>query len=550
MDLWSDDEGRHSPEDNTGLLSIKSPLLTPRTHFVDTVDSPRNAARVSRLSPSWEAVKESTDSSASLLDGDCDREGDNREWDSEHELGIDGQGKEMEDGALLPPADGLYAWLLCFLAFWVHFSAFGFLMAFGVFIQPIAEEFDVGSGTVSWAISISMGTMLSIGFVTGTLADRLGPRWVIFSGGLLTSGAVVVGSFTTAAWQMMLFYSVPFGVGLSMSALPLLSLLSQWFIKWRGLATGLAVAGTGMGTVFFPLIAEALLERHGWRWTFRIFAEAMALIVLISALLVRRRTPVKTHRTSLDLAKYLKQPFLWIMMAAVFCTSLCYMIPYSHVITYAEVQGVDSLDAALIVSTMGLASTAGRVIMGVVADKLGRLRVLRLASLVLAVDTYLWFFCTNLETLLVFGAIYGFVSGALITVLGPLCAEFFGLENLTAMMGIVFSGAGLGMLLGPPIAGYVYDITESFTLAILFGGTAMLIGFIFFVVLKKPADDHTATEVLRISYGSIRVDSGSQTYIPSGDAVWKTEKVLSPRTSLADSSFAYEDDLTDDTGVP
>ena len=191
--------------------------------------------------------------------------------------------------------------------------------------------------------------------------------------------------------------------------------------------------------------------------------------------------------------------------------------------------------------------------MGLVADKLGRLRVLRVSSFLLAVNVYVWYFCNTLASLLVFGGFYGFVSGAIITVMGPLCAEFFGLDNLTAMMGIVFSGAGLGMLLGPPIAGYVFDITDSYTIAILFGGTAMLVGSFLFFILKKPKKDHSDTETVveRTGnlYGSVRADSGSQTYIPAGSADWKSVKVLSPIRSASDSSLGLDEDLLDSSGL-
>ena len=165
---------------------------------------------------------------------------------------------------------------------------FGGLHSFGVFFKPLLAEFGWTRATISGAYSLSLTLSGFLGMGTGRLTDRFGSRSLITIGGLLLGIGYILLSQANAVWQLYLLYGVIIGISISCILIPTLSTLARWFIKRRGMMTGLVIAGTGVGMIAMPLLADRLISGYGWRTSFIVFGVISFVIIILAAQFLRR----------------------------------------------------------------------------------------------------------------------------------------------------------------------------------------------------------------------------------------------------------------------
>ena len=238
---------------------------------------------------------------------------------------------------VLPPDGGLHAWLVVVGTFLVHLTVDGTLSSFGVFLATystpsltIGTSFATTSATVLSLIgSFAAGCTEIFGILTGRLAEsRVGYRAMMMLGTVVLTVALILASFSTQAWQLILTQGFLFGLGASMCFAPSLAVPSHWFSRRLGLAAGFAVAGSGIGGLAFSPLIQTLINRFGVAWALRVIAAVLFVLNSVASYLCKARLPRRQRASERFNWKPLKsKEFLAIATMFEF-TSLSHLIPY------------------------------------------------------------------------------------------------------------------------------------------------------------------------------------------------------------------------------
>lgn len=405
------------------------------------------------------------------------------------EEGIQTDGVEVTEAEeatkpIVPP-DGGFGWVVVVASFFVHAIVLGNLYSFGVFYPVYIEAFNESQGAVAWVGSIGAGLMVGLGVFTGSYADRFGNGIVVFVGSLFIGAGYLLGSFATELWQLYLTHGVLAGIGYSLSFISGVSVVGQWFRVRRGLAVGIAVAGSGLGQFAFSLISGNLIATFGWRGCLRILALINTSCLMICSLGVRRLLPlVKRASTGASLEYFLDHNFVVLFIASIFY-ALGMFMPYTHLPIFAEKHGVSTSDSVFILSIMGIASAVGRIVSGLCADRFGKVLMLQICMYGGGISTLCWMACKTFPSLMVYGIIYGFFAGGIISLMPSVAAELFGIEKLGSVIGLLYTSNATGNLLSAPIGGFLYDAYHNYYPPISVAGGFLLAGAVIVLLVKK-----------------------------------------------------------------
>jgi MFS family permease len=356
----------------------------------------------------------------------------------------------------------------------------GTYVTFGVFFKPLLAEFEWSRATLSGAHSLAFLFAGIFGILVGRLTDRFGPRILMTGAGVFCGSSILLMSMINAPWQLYLFYSVLFGIGYSAVDVIALSTSARWFVRRRGVMTGIVKMGTGSGQMVMPLVASMLIACFGWRRAYVILGGmVMVLIVLIAQLL--RRDPAhmgllpdaaRTGTSGLEFVERetsfreaIRSRQFWTIFFANLAVCFSCLIVLVHIVPHAIDIGISSTAAAGILSTIGGVSMIGRFFIGNTIDHIGNRRSMILC-LVLLIIVLLWLqLSKELWMLYLFAAVYGFTHGGLFTVISPIVAEYFGLRSHGLLFGMAVFAGTIGGFIGPIFAGSIFDLTGSYRVA-------------------------------------------------------------------------------------
>jgi MFS family permease len=341
---------------------------------------------------------------------------------------------------------------------------FGVAYSFGAFFAPMAAEFHAGSGATSVLFSVTAFLWFTLGAVSGWAGDRFGTRRVMAVGAVLMGAGLVLTSFVHQLWLGYLTYGIGVGVGTACGYVPMVAAVGSWFDRRQGLAMGIAISGIGVGTLAGAPTATTLIGIYGWRQTYLIFGIASFLVLAVCGLLADR--PAHFGAARLDLGRALRSREFITLYLSVLLTGFGLFTFFVHLVPFAESKGIDARSAASLLAVVGVFSTLARLALGPVADRFGRLRTLQLTVLVMAASFLLWLGEPGYTGLAVFAAMMGAAYGGWVAISPSVLAELFGTAGLGGMTGALYTAAGIGALLGPPLAGYVVDATGSYRPAI------------------------------------------------------------------------------------
>jgi len=377
----------------------------------------------------------------------------------------------------------------------------GVFYSFGIFFEPVLMEFGWTRAATSGAFSLCLVLAGFFAIVAGRLNDRFGPRMVMTACGLFLGAGYLLMSQISAIWQLYLFYGVIVGIGSSGSFVPLASTISRWFVRRRGLMTGIIASGVGFGTMIIPPVANWLISNYGWRTSYIIIA-IVALVLIILAAQFLRRDPgqlglspygesevqengagVETREFSLQGAIHTRQ--YWLFCATLFCSWFGIGIILAHIVIHATGLGISVASAANILAIIGGGGILGRITMGGIADRIGNKPAL-ITSFMLMSVAFLWLLTTReVWMFYLFAIIFSFAYGAVSTLESPMVAELFGLSSHGAILGAIFFADSVGTAIGTVLAGMIFDITGSYQSAFL-ACVALSIMAIILVVFLRP----------------------------------------------------------------
>ncbi|SFT89400.1 Cyanate permease [Geodermatophilus amargosae] len=347
-------------------------------------------------------------------------------------------------------------------AFAAMFASFGIAYSFGAFLEPMAEEFGAGRGTTSVFFALTSLTYFGLGALSGVAVDRYGPRRVLLVGGIALGAGLAATSQAGELWIGLLTYGLGVGIGVACAYVPMVAVVSGWFERRRTLAIGVAVTGIGLGTLAVAPLAAALIDEVGWRNTHLLLGMTGAAVLVVCALVVTR-PPVQTGPAALTLAEAVRNRDYRRLYLASGLLSVALFVPFVHLPGYAVEAGVDRVAAAALVGVIGAASTAGRLVLGVVAARTGALRAFQGCFLTMGASFALWSLGSGgYGVLFTFAVVLGVGYGGFVA-LGPaVVAERFGTTRLGGLLGVLYTSAGIGSAVGAPLAGVAVDASGSY----------------------------------------------------------------------------------------
>jgi MFS transporter, OFA family, oxalate/formate antiporter len=372
-----------------------------------------------------------------------------------------------------------YGWVVVGAAFSVLSMAYGASFSFGVFFSAMLEEFGWSRAALSGAFALYAFGYSVFAALAGSLTDRWGPRVVIATGGVFLGAGWIGMSATSAVWHPYVFYGIVAALGMSTANVPCGATVARWFVRRRGLATGLATAGGSFGAFAFPPVAQLLVSRVGWRWAYVAFGAAILLTLNLLAPLMKRDPeslgltpdgdpPEDVDAATLErardftLAQAMRTRAFWVLFALFSATWFSIFTPLVHLVPLARGLGIDPLVAATLISAIGMAGIFGRLVMGSASDRIGRRPAIGV-GLVLQVAAFLGFAVAGaLPGLYAASIAFGFSYGAVAALFPAMVADFFGRGRAGGLVGLLFAMAGSMAAWGPLSAGFIYDRTGSY----------------------------------------------------------------------------------------
>ena len=386
-----------------------------------------------------------------------------------------------------------HGWPVVAGTFLILTLGFGSAYSFGTFFAPLEDEFGASRAAVSVAFSAAILVLFSVGPFSGTVADRLGPR-VLVSGGLVLVGCgLISASVSQALWQVQAAFAVCIGGGVGLAYVPAVGAVQKWFDRRRGLASGLAVSGIGAGTFAVPPFAALMIAELEWRPALLLVGSIVAFAGGASGLLVtnpeRGSRPSSTqvppqHGVHLSVA-IRSRPF-FLLFLGFLLASFGQFTPIAHIVPYAEDRGISPQTAAALLSLLGVGSAVGRFTIGAAADRIGLWRGLGLSFGGVGASCVLWLIGDGMIVLGIFAVLVGTFWGGSVALAPSVMADYFGTRSVSGIIGVLYAGVGFGALVGPIIAGLVFDLWQSYTLAILYSIIAPVFAFAAVLSAESP----------------------------------------------------------------
>ena len=383
------------------------------------------------------------------------------------------------------------AWVVVWATFVCLALIFGVSYSFAAFFESFAEEFSAQRADVSWIFGLCGLVYFVLGALGGMLADRWGPRLVCMAG----MGFMALGLFLTSLAQdlttVYLSYGLLVGLGIAFVYTPSIASVQPWFTKRRGLASGIASSGVGAGTLILPVLVSYLLGSVDWRSALQMMAMGVLMLGLTAAFLLERAPSLPGQQggqlSGLSLPEALKTAsFRWLYVGTLLGAPVMF-IPFAHISAAARDAGVADAQAVGLVGLIGIGSLVGRFAIGWLADRLGRVKTLMLMQSLMGLSYLVWAGAQEWWMFALFALWFGLSYGSIVSLLPAICMDLFGGRAVSAVIGTLYTGAALGNLLGPVLAGQVFDVTQSYALVIwITQGISAMATYSCWRILKYP----------------------------------------------------------------
>ncbi len=383
--------------------------------------------------------------------------------------------------------------------------ALGVLYSWSVIAKQLTKQWGWSAADASMPYAVACGVFAIFMVLGGRAQDKIGPRLVAAMGGALTGIGLIISSFASKGdiKLMVIGFGILAGIGIGFGYASATPPAVKWFPPAKkGLITGLVVSGFGLASVYIAPTTEKLLGNFGINSTFMYLGVAFFIVTLLLSQFLRNPpagyipagmppaatvapgAAVKKH--DYDWHEMIKTPqfyLLWLMFAF---ASFAGLMIIGHMAKIAA-QQLPSINLGFVlVAVLAVGNAGGRIVAGMVSDKLGRTKTMLLVFIAQAVMMLIFSKFTT-APLLIFGAFsVGFFYGANLALFPSTTADYFGTKNMGVNYGLVFTSWGVGGVFGAMVAGKIVDVTASYNLAFIVAAVLMGVAAVLSFLTKAP----------------------------------------------------------------
>ncbi len=411
-----------------------------------------------------------------------------------------------------------YGWVIAGVLFVCFTLTVGMLQySYGVFVAPLEEEFGWTRAEVNVSLSFFAMTGL-LAPIAGPLLDRFGSSRVMMLSYLLLAISFLPRPWMTELWE---FYALNILMYAGMPGaimLPVGKLIGIWFTEARGRAVGITAMGANFGGFIFSAQTRTLIDLTDWRATYFIFGVTIALLIPLIAVTIRetprRRVDVQqevdtpasaAQEEGMAIRDAIRTRAFVLMTGGLLLATIPYQSVLTQIIPHLEAEGMSSTGAAWVLSVIAIFGMVGKVLLGDLADRFAARKVF-VGSLFLQAFGLLVLINggTSIYVWLIFVPIFGVAFGGMGSLMTLLPLETFGIRAFASIFGLLSLLILPTALIGPPLTGYAFDVTGSYTIAFYVIAGLLVIGSIalWFAAppkWQKSTDEEERQEIAQVA---------------------------------------------------
>jgi MFS family permease len=351
-----------------------------------------------------------------------------------------------------------------------------------VVLPSVQAEFQINRAEASMPYTLTMIGFGVGGILMGRLGDRYGVAIPLIGASFSMGLGFLLGGLAPSYWTFTFAQGLLIGLlGSSATFAPLMTDITFWFDKKRGIAVAICASGNYLGGALWPPVIQPFVESHGWRNTYIAIGVFCWITMIPLSILLHRGTKQSTALRKLKPSnskqtKASEMPLglkpntlLFLLSVAGVACCVAMAMPQVHIVAYCNDLGYGTLKGAQMLSTMLAFGIASRLISGYVCDRIGGLKTLMLGSALQGLALLLFIPFDGLISLFVISALFGLFQGGIVPSYAIIVREYFSPKLAGTNVGVVIMATLVGMALGGWMSGKVFDLTGSYNAAFLNG---------------------------------------------------------------------------------
>lgn len=413
-----------------------------------------------------------------------------------------------------------YAWVILIITFSSLMLVQGIRLSFGAFLTPWEDSFQSSRAEISAVAFVSYLVFGIFQPFIGRLIDRIGAKKVLMISVLVVSVSMLLTSFATKAWHLMMIYGVIASIGFGGASNVLGTVVvTKWFSARRGLAIGIMSAGTASGQFFVVPLSILAISAYGWNMAIMLLG-LLLLVVLIPVIyffyaslpkergidpyggqtgqIEQRKQTKQTNASVFILLRHLLQsrPFLFLLIPFFVCGFTTSGLIDTHLVPFAQYCGFSAAFAGTAVSVLALFNFSGTIVSGFLSDKwdcrymLGGLYGIRSLTIVLLLaiiyqPTLFGFAISHSFLLMLFSISFGIVDFATVAPTMKLAGHYFDQSAVGFIIGLFFFSHQVGAALGSYVPGLLFDATGGYKLTFLIASLLCVLASLLSFLLPR-----------------------------------------------------------------
>lgn len=372
--------------------------------------------------------------------------------------------------------DSHYSWFRLLITFLIGTSLNIGMWAIVIVLPDIQKEFNFNRGEVSVLFSFTMVGFALGNFILGKLVDKYGIILTL----LFASFTVVLGFFISAfsySLILLIFCHVMIGFGTAAGFGPLMSDISFWFSKRRGIAVSVAASGNYFSGIIWPTLISAIFSNtFDWRFLYVLFGIIAVILTIPLSFLLRKKIEKsildkETTEANQKLSEKFISPSLLLIILILASIACCVAMsmPQIHIVALCVDLGFSPIVGTNMLSLMLAGGVISRIISGVAVDYFGGFKILLVGSSLQCLALFLYLPFDGLTSLYLVSLIFGLAQGGIVPSYAVILREYLPTQDIASKIGIVLMATIFGMAFGGWVSGFIFDLTGSYSLAFLNG---------------------------------------------------------------------------------